>query len=234
LSIRLDFEISAPPAKQLAQTPVFPSLAKGRLSIVLNVPIVCVTSTTLATTRPQWVNLAQGTAAFEASVRIRVDGPLRDHLTLGLVAPPGVRSVQCRPALLHNGEQTVTVSLVAVLRPNVPNALTLNLQPHTIPDAWHLHVPKPLDIQVTGPAPVRIALAQGGHVPATIEADLPSDGSPALANLRPVVIGAVAPGAARGLTPTVRTGGDIEFAGDPRWTFGREMTVRLRPRGSTT
>jgi hypothetical protein len=233
LSVRLDFEVSAPPAKQLAQTLVFPSLAKDRLSVVVDVPIVCVTPTTLATTRPQWVNLAQGTAAFEASVRIRVDGPLRDHMTLGLVAPPGVRSVQCRPALLHNGEQTVTVVLVAVLRPSVPNTLTFNLQPHPIPDAWHLHVPRPLEVQVTGPAPVRIALAQGGQAPATIEADLPSDGSPALANLRPVVIGAVAPGAARGLTPTVRAAGDVEFADDPRWTFARDVTVRLRPRGST-
>jgi hypothetical protein len=233
-SVRLDFEVSTPAAKQLAQMFVFPSLAKDRLSVVADVPIVYVTATTLATTTPRWVNLAEATAAFEASARIRVDGPLRERMTLGLVAPPGVRSVECRPAVLRNGEQTVTVALVAVLRPTLPTILTFTLQPHPLPDAWHLHVPKPLEVRVIGPAPVRIAFSQGGHVAGTIETDLPNDGSPALVNLRPVALGAVGPEATRGLTPGARASGAVEFADDPRWTFSRDATLRIRPRGNTS
>lgn len=233
-SVRLDFDVSAPSVKKLAQTLVFPSLAKDNLSVVAEVPIVCLTAITLSTTPPQWANLAEATASFEASVRIRVDGLLRDRVTLGLVAPPGVRSVQCRPAILRNGEQTVTVVLVAVLRPALPTNFTFALRPHPLPTAWHLHVPKPLEVRVIGPAPVRIGLSQGGRVPGTIEADLPNDGSPALAILRPVVLGPAAPGVTRGLTPATRAGGALEIAGDPHWTFSREATLHIRPRGDTS
>ena len=159
---------------------------------------------------------------------------MRDRMTLGLVAPPGVRSVECRPSLLRSGDQTVTVALVAVLRPALPTTFTFTLRPHPLPNAWHLHVPKPLEVRIIGPAPVRIAFSQDGRVPGTIEADLPNDGSPAQAILRPVVLGPVGPAVTRGLTTATRAGGAIEFAGDSHWTFSQSRTVHLRPRGGTS
>jgi hypothetical protein len=176
----------------------------------------------------RWVSLVDGTAAFEATVGVRVDGPLGGNSQLVLVAPPGVRSLRISPDVIRSGEQVVNLALVAEMEP-APRSATLAfaIKPPPAQGAVEIRAAGPLTLRVAGPAPVRLAWAQGGPVRETLEGTLREDGRTGQLSVRPVLLGLTERSAGHGLAVLPRAAAGLQLAGGSPVPLDRPATLEM-------
>lgn len=113
----------------------------------------------VATTR--WVDLVDGTAAFEAQLEVEVQGPLAPNADFVVQAPPGVVALEVRPGVLRSGLQTIAVVGAAKLQPNQENVLPLAVVPPTATGCVSVEAPGVVRLILLGPSPVSVAAAPG-------------------------------------------------------------------------
>lgn len=113
---------------------------------------------------PQWVNFAQGVAAFDADTEFDVQGPIAANTVLNLLTSGPVVSLDLEPGVLRTGTQRVRLKISAALRPS-PQTLPFEscIIAPTGDGVIAYQVGSPLSFSVTGPPAVALAVARGGR-----------------------------------------------------------------------
>lgn len=191
--------------------------------------VTTIAITPLSVGRPAWSDLLEGTATFEARIRVRVDGPLGDRTALAVTAPAGVRGLRITPAVIRGGDQTVTLAIAARLRP-APATTALDFTVATPPPrgAVRFRTRDAFRIVAPGPPPVRVALTRDGR-PLTHAELLVEDGAPAALAATPAVIGIADADAARGLSADLADIPALALKSPGRLPFFRPARILLAP-----
>ena len=159
-------------------------------------------------TAAHWIDLKRGTAAFEADVEFRVDGPIAADTEITLQCPPAVHDVRLAPSKITTGVQTVRVALEAELPPApAPKTLVFQVLPPAVQGAVQIRAAGSLRLSVVGPPPAQIVLLRSGTVEPTWETTIGGDKDDvAVFSVTPTVVGLTRPEGAEGLTVYVRSG----------------------------
>ncbi len=81
---------------------------------------------------PCWYNLRESTAAFRATLSLRVDGPLAEKTALKFKLPAGVKRVEVLPHWMHRGDQVLQLAVLAeVCAAPDPTILEFVIEPPT-------------------------------------------------------------------------------------------------------
>lgn len=113
---------------------------------------------------PQWVNFAQGVAAFDADTEFDVQGPIAAKTVLNLLTSGPVVSLDLEPGILRAGTQRVRLKISAAVHPS-PQSTSFEscIIAPTGDGVIAYQVGSPLTFSVTGPAAVALAMARGGR-----------------------------------------------------------------------
>jgi hypothetical protein len=114
-------------------------------------------------------------AAFQITLRVKVDGMLPPDSVVIVVAPPGGSILRLHPKEIHTGEQTVEVYVVAPLRPApATNQLEFEINPPPNTATIHVTKPAPVKLEIPGPAAPRFVLTQNGATTQLLTRTVPS------------------------------------------------------------
>lgn len=161
-------------------------------------------------TPPQWVDVLQGIAVFQADLAVSVAGPLSPGAELVLRCPPAIRDVQITPSTLRPGDQIVRLTLWAELEPApTGRQLAFRILPPSGRGAVQYDATGPLSCHVTGPPPAQLVLSDGKHVPSRLRATLRDAHRPTGLRVVPVVLHLYDLRAARGLSCSLQAQGPI-------------------------
>ncbi len=189
-----------------------------------------VTARTRAVATPQWIDLVQGLAAVEAEIEFRVDGPLTPGTSVTVQCPPSVRQIRLTPARLRPGVQTVKFVMLAIL-PAAParKSLVFSIIPPSPQGAVRFDAPDPVEIIVTGPAPLQLVLTEGERIPSAFDVVLPDDATSASIRVVPTILSLKKAGAARGLMAVATSADPIDLEGPPRIPLFTPTKLPIRP-----
>lgn len=160
----------------------------------------------------RWVDVLKATALFEADVEFTVDGPLAKDTVVVVQCPPVVRNLQLHPSTIQPGTQVIRFTVEAELSP-APTRKTLSfiLQPPLAQGGVRIVAPRPLQLTVTGPAAVQLALSQDRTVPATLEAHASTREDHMVLPVTPLLFGLPNSAKADGIHAAIHSGPKLEL-----------------------